>query len=101
MEDARQILLQALHHAGVPLPAEAQSVHDILSPSSIVSISIASLSLIHGSQPLPALSHTFSDSSVSERFRFCSELASSIKGLGYSGDLTFQQVRKEISESWL
>jgi hypothetical protein len=98
MEDARQILLQALIQAGVPLPAEAQSSHDLLSPSSLVSISIAYLSLIHGVQSPPGLRRPFSESSASERFRLCSVLASTIKGLGYSGDLTFQQVRREFLE---
>ena len=92
MEDARQILLQALDHAGIPLPPEAQSVNDLLSPSSLVSISLTCLSCIHGFQPLRPVPSSFSESSMSERFRVCNDLASSIKGLGYGGDLTFQQV---------
>lgn len=87
MDDAHQIVLQALEQAGVVLPPGADSVQD-LSPSSLVAISARALALIRGS-PSPPLAAF--PQSMSERFRICNELASSIKDLGYRGDLSFHQ----------
>lgn len=89
MEDAHQIVLQALEQAGVELPSGVDSVQDLPS-SSLISIASKALTLILGpsSPPLP----TSLPQSMADRFRICNDLAAAIKQLGYRGDLSFHQV---------
>lgn len=88
MEDAHQIVLQALEQAGVELPSGVDSVQDLPS-SSLISIASKALTLILGpsSPPLP----TSLPQSMADRFRICNDLAAAIKQLGYRGDLSFHQ----------
>ncbi|XP_023759563.1 uncharacterized protein LOC111907976 isoform X2 [Lactuca sativa] len=86
MEESQEILLKSLANAGVAIPREALSVGD-LTPEALVSICAHSLRIISSSESFPI---TLPDSMV-DRFKICTDLASSVKDLGYIGDMSFHK----------
>eukprot|EP01018_Ginkgo_biloba_P023355 Gb_22399 [translate_table: standard] len=86
MDEAHQILLNALEHAGVVMPTGVSTIQDVGS-GALVSICSQSLILINERLSFP----TSLPVSMAERFRLCTDLATAIKQLGYRGDLSFHQ----------
>ncbi|KVI10385.1 Protein of unknown function DUF812 [Cynara cardunculus var. scolymus] len=86
MEESQEILLNSLANAGVPIPPEVLSVED-LAPETLVSICAHSLRIISNSESFPI---TLPDS-MADRFKICTDLASSVKDLGYIGDMSFHK----------
>jgi hypothetical protein len=87
MEESQEILLTSLAKVGVSIPPEVLSVED-LTPESLVSICAHSLRIISNSESIPI---TLPDS-MADRFKVCTDLASSVKDLGYIGDMSFHKV---------
>lgn len=86
MEESQEILLNSLANAGVAIPREVLSVED-LTPEALVSICAHSLRIISNSE---AFLITLPDS-MADRFKVCTDLASSVKDLGYIGDMSFHK----------
>ncbi|KAI3510196.1 hypothetical protein L1887_25727 [Cichorium endivia] len=86
MEESQEILLNSLANAGVAIPREVLSVED-LTPEALVSICAHSLRIISNSEAFPI---TLPDS-MADRFKVCTDLASSVKDLGYIGDMSFHK----------
>ncbi|XP_077222646.1 coiled-coil protein [Tasmannia lanceolata] len=86
MDEAQEILLNSLESSGISLPNRVSSIQD-LTPDVLISICSQSLRLIDDSSSFPI---SLPDS-MAERFKICTEIASSIKNLGYRGDLSFHQ----------
>ncbi|KAF5781292.1 putative Coiled-coil domain-containing protein [Helianthus annuus] len=86
MEESHEILLNSLSKAGVPIPPEVSSVQD-LTPEALVSICAHSLRIISNSDSFPI---TLPES-MADRFTVCTDLASSVKDLGYIGDMSFHK----------
>lgn len=90
MDDAHQIVLVGLEHAGVTLPTCSAGAHD-LGQAELVAICSQAVSLIQGGvagqKPLPTLLPV----AMAEKFRVCTDLAGAIKELGYPADLSFHQ----------
>ncbi|XP_010251411.1 PREDICTED: coiled-coil domain-containing protein 22 isoform X2 [Nelumbo nucifera] len=86
MDEAQEILLNSLGSLGVSLPPGVSSVQD-LNPGTLVSICAQSLHLIDDSLSFP----TSLPDIMAERFKICAEIASAIKGVGYRGDISFNQ----------
>ncbi|KAI5077566.1 hypothetical protein GOP47_0007390 [Adiantum capillus-veneris] len=95
MEEAREVLLQALEQAGVTSPPGAELVQDLCQPAGLVAICLRALSLIEGAS-VPSISPF--PASMSNRVRLCTEVASSIKHLGFIGDLRFHQFLYPVEE---
>ncbi|KAF4362346.1 hypothetical protein F8388_008230 [Cannabis sativa] len=92
MEDEfQQLLLKSIINSGVHLSPEISSIKD-LTPSDLVSISAQSLNIIHQTASFPT---SFPDS-VSDQFKTCTELALSVRNLGYLSDISFHQNRAEL-----
>ncbi|KAI3675753.1 hypothetical protein L1987_85346 [Smallanthus sonchifolius] len=86
MEESQEILLNSLAKVGVPIPPEVFSVED-LTPEALVSICAHSLRIISNAESIPI---TLPDS-MADRFIVCTDLASSVKDLGYIGDMSFHK----------
>ncbi|KAI3810194.1 hypothetical protein L1987_19804 [Smallanthus sonchifolius] len=86
MEESQEILLNSLAKVGVPIPPEVFSVED-LTPEALVSICAHSLRIISNSESIPI---TLPDS-MADRFKACTNLASSVKDLDYIGDMSFHK----------
>lgn len=89
MEESREILLKSLENSGVCVLNDVSSVRD-LTPATLVSICGQSLNLIGKTPPFPT---SLPGSSVADKFKLCTDIASAIKSLGYLADLSFHQVR--------
>lgn len=89
MEESREILLKSLENSGVCVLNDVSSVRD-LTPATLVSICGQSLNLIGKTPSFPT---SLPDSSVADKFKLCTDIASAIKSLGYLADLSFHQVR--------
>ncbi|KAH0997817.1 hypothetical protein GBA52_021681 [Prunus armeniaca] len=87
MEESREILLKSLENSGVCVLNDVSSVRD-LTPATLVSICGQSLNLIGKTPPFPT---SLPDSSVADKFKLCTDIASAIKSLGYLADLSFHQ----------
>ncbi|KAI7755624.1 hypothetical protein M8C21_007160 [Ambrosia artemisiifolia] len=86
-EESQDILLTSLSKLGVPIPPEASSIKH-LSPEALISICAHSLHIIsNNSESFPI---TLPDS-MADRFTLCTDLASSVKDLGYIGDMSFHK----------
>ncbi|KAI3769126.1 hypothetical protein L6452_00226 [Arctium lappa] len=86
MEESQEILLNSLAKSGVPIPSEVFSVED-LTPETFMSICTHSLRIISNSESIPITS----PDSMTDRFKVCTDLASSVKDLGYIGDMSFHK----------
>lgn len=86
MEESQEILLNSLAKAGVPIPSEVFSVEN-LTPETLMSICAHSLRIISNSESFPITS----PDSMADRFKVCTDLASSVKDLGYIGDMSFHK----------
>ncbi|KAK9057177.1 hypothetical protein SSX86_024544 [Deinandra increscens subsp. villosa] len=86
MEESQEILLNSLAKVGVPIPPEVSSVEN-LTPEALVSICAHSLRIISNSESIPI---TLPES-MADRFKVCTDLASSVKDLGYIGDMNFHK----------
>ncbi|KAJ7569366.1 hypothetical protein O6H91_01G075100 [Diphasiastrum complanatum] len=94
MDDAHQIVVLALERAGIALPPGVVTIHDVES-AALTSICSQAVAMIKkagedeafegapASHALPQL--------MSERFRFCMDLAASVQKLGYREDISFHQ----------
>ncbi|KAH7285176.1 hypothetical protein KP509_33G016700 [Ceratopteris richardii] len=89
MDEAHQVVIQALKEAGLSLPAGSESLQDLFSPAVLVAICSRAVALIHGASA--ALPPPFFPASMSDRIRLCNDLAVSIKDLRFEGDLSFHQ----------
>ncbi|XP_076882561.1 uncharacterized protein LOC143531058 [Bidens hawaiensis] len=88
MEESQEILLlNSLTKLGVPIPNEASCVKD-LTPEALVSICAHSLRIISNSEE--SIPVTLPDS-MADRFTVCTDLAASVKDLGYIGDMICRQ----------
>ncbi|CAN6479719.1 unnamed protein product [Victoria cruziana] len=86
MEDGQEILLSSLEQFGVSLPTGVSSICE-MAPSALISICSQSLNLIDSSVSFP----TSLPDSTTERIDMCTKITSSVKALGYRGDLSFHQ----------
>lgn len=86
MEESQEILLNSLANAGVSIPREVLSVGD-LTPEALVSICAQSIRIISKSESFPIIL----PDSMADRFKVCTDLASSVKDLGYIGDMNFHK----------
>ncbi|XP_076918543.1 uncharacterized protein LOC143579010 [Bidens hawaiensis] len=89
MEESQEILLllTSLTKLGVLIPNEASSVED-LTPEALVSICAHSLRIISNSEE--SFPVTLPES-MADRFIVCTDLAASVKDLGYIGDMSFHK----------
>lgn len=87
MEESRDILMSTLMESGVLLPGDFSSVGEF-SPEVLVSISAQLLNLI---DPSASLCDELPDS-LPERFQICTDIAYSVKNLGYINDMSYYKV---------
>ncbi|CAN4102594.1 unnamed protein product [Withania somnifera] len=88
MEESQEILLNSIATSGVTIPPGVSSVK-YLTPETLFSISSQSLHLIHSkNSSFPA---SLPENSVADRLKFCSELASAFKSLGFVGGISFHK----------
>lgn len=88
MEESQDILLNSIASSGVTIPPGVSSVKD-LTPATLFSISSQSLHLIdRQSSSFPT---SLPESSVADRSKLCSELASAFKSLAFAGDISFHK----------
>lgn len=88
MEESRDILMSTLMESGVLIPGDFSSIGEF-SSEALVSICAQLLNLIDPS------ASSFCDEepdSLPERFRICTEIALSVKNLGYIGDMSYYKV---------
>ncbi|PKI56325.1 hypothetical protein CRG98_023344, partial [Punica granatum] len=86
MEEQPGTLLDSLKSFGVSIPNDATSMADLLFPEALVSICAQCLNLIDDSLAFPTL-----PDSTAENFKVCTDIAGSIKGMGFAGDLSFYE----------
>nr|XP_043620924.1 coiled-coil domain-containing protein 22 homolog isoform X2 [Erigeron canadensis] len=86
MEESQEILLNSLANVGVPISPEIVSVSD-LTPESFISVCAHSLRIISKSESIPISL----PESMADRFKFCTDLASSFENLGFIGDISFHK----------
>lgn len=88
MEESQDILLNSIASSGVTITPGVSSVKD-LTPATLFSISSQSLHLIdRQSSSFPT---SLPESSVADRSKLCSELASAFKSLAFAGDISFHK----------
>ncbi|KFK35560.1 hypothetical protein AALP_AA4G006800 [Arabis alpina] len=86
MEESRDILMSTLMESGVLIPGDFSTIGEF-SSGALVSICTQLLNLID-----PSSSSSLSDESADslpERFKLCTEIALSVKNLGYIGDMSY------------
>ncbi|CAL9219044.1 unnamed protein product [Arabidopsis halleri] len=83
-EESREILMSTLMESGVLIPGYFSSVGEF-TPEALVSISAQLLNLI---DPSASFSDELPDS-LPERFRICTDIAQSVKNLGYINDMSY------------
>ncbi|KAG7595315.1 Coiled-coil domain-containing protein 22 [Arabidopsis thaliana x Arabidopsis arenosa] len=83
-EESRDILMSTLMESGVLIPGDFSSVGEF-TPEALVSISAQLLNLI---DPSASFSDELPDS-LPERFRICTDIAQSVKNLGYISDMSY------------
>ncbi|CAE5960264.1 unnamed protein product [Arabidopsis arenosa] len=83
-EESRDILMSTLMESGVLIPGDFSSVGEF-TPEALVSISAQLLNLI---DPSASFSDELPDS-LPERFRICTDIAQSVKNLGYINDMSY------------
>eukprot|EP00899_Mesostigma_viride_P008100 jgi/Mesvir1/17291/Mv07693-RA.2 len=91
MKDADELLLLSLRQAGCEVPDGVDSLAG-LDAITITAMCASCLQLIQGSKMDPALANFVLPADMSGRFRTCSRLATAIAGLGYRGEIGFQQL---------
>ncbi|KAG7657650.1 Coiled-coil domain-containing protein 22 [Arabidopsis suecica] len=83
-EESRDILMTTLIESGVSIPGDFTSVSEF-TPEALVSICAQLLNLI---DPSASFSDELPDS-LPERFRICTDIAHSVKNLGYINDMSY------------
>ncbi|CAH8255715.1 unnamed protein product [Arabidopsis lyrata] len=83
-EESRDILMSTLMESGVLIPGDFSSVGEF-TPEALVSISAQLLNLI---DPSASFSDELPDS-LPERFGICTDIAQSVKNLGYINDISY------------
>ncbi|PSR95276.1 Coiled-coil domain-containing protein [Actinidia chinensis var. chinensis] len=86
MEESQEILLESLKSLGIQIPQGVSSIKD-LTPNTLVSICAQSLLLIDPTMSFP----TSLPESMANRFKICTDLASSVSDLGFIGDMSFHK----------
>jgi len=86
-EESRDILMTTLIESGVSIPGDFTSVSEF-TPEALVSICAQLLNLI---DPSASFSDELPDS-LPERFRICTDIAHSVKNLGYINDMSYYDV---------
>lgn len=87
MDESQDILKATLMESGVLIPGDFSSVGE-LSSDALVSICAQLLNLI---DPSASFCVELPDS-LPERFRICTDIAHSVKSLGYIGDMSYYKV---------
>ncbi|KAH7544569.1 hypothetical protein JRO89_XS15G0186300 [Xanthoceras sorbifolium] len=83
-DESQEILLSSLENFGVSIPRNVSSVKE-LTPATLVSICGQCLNRIEDT----ASFCTALPDSMADKFRICTDLSSSIKKLGYIGDMSY------------
>ncbi|XP_057475079.1 LOW QUALITY PROTEIN: uncharacterized protein LOC130763142 [Actinidia eriantha] len=86
MEESQEILLESLKSLGIQIPQGVSSIKD-LTPNTLVSICAQSILLIDPTMSFP----TSLPDSMANRFKICTDLASSVADLGFIGDMSFHK----------
>ncbi|KAI8010488.1 Coiled-coil domain-containing protein 22 [Camellia lanceoleosa] len=86
MDESLEILEKSLANSGVSIPQGVSSIKD-LTPDTLFSICAQSLRLIDPSSSFP----TSLPDSMADRFKICTDLASSVTNLGFIGDISFHK----------
>jgi hypothetical protein len=95
-EESRDILMTTLIESGVSIPGDFTSVSEF-TPEALVSICAQLLNLI---DPSASFSDELPDS-LPERFRICTDIAHSVKNLGYINDMSYYKVPFHIIPLWI
>ncbi|GMH25477.1 hypothetical protein Nepgr_027320 [Nepenthes gracilis] len=87
MEESQEILLNSLKSFGLSIPMEVSSIGGLNQPT-LFSICGQWLHIVDETSTFPA---SLPDS-MADRVKFCTELASAIKTLGYIGEMSFHKL---------
>ncbi|KAL7217728.1 hypothetical protein ACSBR2_011043 [Camellia fascicularis] len=86
MDESLEIVEKSLANSGVSIPQGVSSIKDLTSDT-LFSICAQSLRLIDPSSSFP----TSLPDSMADRFKICTDLASSVTNLGFIGDISFHK----------
>lgn len=92
MEESGDILMSTLMESGVSIPDDFSSVFQF-TPEALTSICAQLLNLI---DPSAASLCSEIPDSLPERYMICTDIAHSVKNLGYIGDITYDKVSSSL-----